>query len=96
MAVYGKRKIVLLLIMSKKRENTSFRLRSEKCETKIKEMIFLEWIEMSAFLGCFKDAPLWFWPRGLVGYEDFITDFVESFAVKYIQQTNRESILKQE
>jgi len=47
-------------------------------------------------LGCFKDAPLWFWPRGLVGYEDFITDFVESFAVKYIQQTNRESILKQE
>ena len=42
MAVYGKRKIVLLLIMSKKRENTSFRLRSEKCETKIKEMIFLE------------------------------------------------------
>ena len=39
MAVYGKRKIVLLLIMSKKRENTSFRLRSEKCK-KMKKIIF--------------------------------------------------------
>ena len=39
MAVYAKRKIVLSLIMSKKRENTSFRLKSEKFEKKIKEMI---------------------------------------------------------
>ena len=41
MAVYGKRKIVLLLIMSKKREKTSFLLKSEKCE-KMKKMVFLE------------------------------------------------------
>ena len=39
----------------------------------------------NAFLGCLKDAPLWFWNEQNPGYNDFILDFVEAFAVKYLQ-----------
>lgn len=40
----------------------------------------------TSLLGCIKDAPLWFWSGKNPGSDDFILDFVETFAAKYLRQ----------
>ena len=38
-------------------------------------------------LGCARDAPLWFWNEGNPGYNDYLLDFVETFAIRYLHKT---------